>query len=152
MLFFEAMEFANVEGKVVWPYGAAQLEAVRQTENQLMESAMKNTVLRILIGAILFSLVSGAVVLIIGLRMGWKASTQFSDGFFWAGVLMLAIGFISARGYSQRTAAWPPDYSDPADRAKLWAADAFRGKILMAVCGLSGLLLFGLSILFSRLL
>jgi hypothetical protein len=112
---------------------------------------MKNTILRILIGAIVISLISGIVVSIIGLRLGWKASNQFSDGFFWAGVIMFSIGFISFRGYSQRTTAWPPVYLEPADSAKLWAADAFHGKILVAVFGISGLLLFGLSFLVSRL-
>jgi len=112
---------------------------------------MKNTILRILIGAILFSLISGIVVLIIGSMRGWKTSTQFSDGFFWAGVVMIAIGFISFRGYSLGTINWPPVHLDPSDRAKLWVADAFRGKTLMAVFGISGLLLFGLSFLVSRL-
>lgn len=111
---------------------------------------MKNTILRILIGTILLWLISGIVVSIIGLILGWKTS-QFSDGFFWAGVIMILIGFISLQGYSQRTVDWPPVHSDPADRGKLWAADTFRGKILIAVFGISGLLLFGLSILISRL-
>ena len=112
---------------------------------------MKNAILRILIGAILISLISGIVVSIIGLRLGWKASIQFSDGFFWAGVIWFLIGFISYRGYSQRTTAWPPVHLDPADHARLWAADAFHGKILIAVFGISGLLLLGLSTLVSRL-
>jgi hypothetical protein len=115
-----------------------------------MESTMKNTILRILIAAILFSLVSGIVVSIIGLMHGWKTSTQFSDGFFWAGVVMILIGFVSLQGYSQRTTNWPPVYLDPADRGKLWAADTFRGKSLAAVFGISGLLLFGLSFLALR--
>jgi hypothetical protein len=124
---------------------------VSPPENNLMESTMKSTILRILIGATLFSLICGIVVSIIGLRLGWKAFVQFSDGFFWAGLIMISIGFISFKGYSQRTTAWPPVYLDPADHAKLWASDAFRGKFLMAVFGLSGLLLFGMSLLVSRL-
>jgi hypothetical protein len=111
---------------------------------------MRNMILRILIGAILLSLISGIVVAIIGSMHGWK-TFQFSDGFFWAGVLMIAIGFISLQGYNQRTAHWPPVDSDPADRAKLWAADAFHGKMLMAVFGISGLLLFGMSLLVLKL-
>jgi hypothetical protein len=116
-----------------------------------MESAMRNTILRILIGIIFFSFVSGVVVSIIGLMHGWKTSTQFSDALFWAGAIMISIGFISLVGYSQRAVDWPPVHSDPADRAKLWAADIFHGKILTAVFGISGLLLFGLSILVLRL-
>ena len=111
---------------------------------------MKNTILRVLIGAIFFSLISGIVVSIIGIMHGWKA-TQFSDGFFWAGAIMILIGFVSFQGYNQRTTVWPPVPLDPPDRAKLWAADIFHGGILVAVFGISGLLLFGLSILVSRL-
>jgi hypothetical protein len=116
-----------------------------------LEIAMRNMILRILIGTIFFSLISSIVVLIISSMFQWKTSTQFSDGFFWAGVLLISIGFISLQGYSQRTIDWPPVHLDPADRAKLWAPDAFRGKILMAVFGISGLLLFGLSALVLRL-
>ena len=112
---------------------------------------MKNTSLRILISAILFSLMSGIVVSIIGLMLGWKTSTQFSDGFFLAGVIMIAIGLISYQGYSQRSIDGPPVHLDPAERSNLWAADTFHGKNLMAFFGISGLLLFGLSFLVGRL-
>jgi hypothetical protein len=129
----------------------ATYSVVSQPEYNLMESTMKNTILRVLIGAILFSLIAGIVVSIIGIMAGWKTSTQFSDGFLWAGVIMILFGSISFRGYSQRTTGWPPDHLDPADRAKLWAADAFHGKTLMVVFGVSGLLLFGVSFLVLRL-
>ncbi len=112
---------------------------------------MKNPILRILISAILFSLISGIVVSILGLMLGWKTSTQFSNGFFVAGVILIAIGLISFQGYSQRTVDWPPDDLDPAKRSNLWAADISRGKNLMAFLGISGLLLFGLSFLVLRL-
>jgi hypothetical protein len=117
-----------------------------------MESTMKNTILRILIGIILVSLISGIVVSIIGLLLGWNTSAQFSDGFFWAAVIIGSIGFVSLVGYRQRGMDLLPVHLDPADRAKLWTADAYRGQILMAVFGISGLLLFGLSVLVSRLL
>ena len=112
---------------------------------------MKNTILRVLIGVILLSFISGIVVSIIGLMSGWKTSTQFSDGFFWAGVILIAIGFISFQGYRQRGSDWPPIPLDPAERANLWTADTFRGKNLMAFFGISGLLQFGLSFLVLRL-
>jgi hypothetical protein len=121
-----------------------------QPEQNLMGNAMRNTILRILIGAMLLSLISGIVVSIIGLKLGWKAS-QFSDGFFWAAAIMILFGFVSFQGYRQRTTDWPAVHLDPADRAKLWATDIFRGKILMAAFGISGLLLFGVSVLVSRL-
>ena len=112
---------------------------------------MKNIILRILAGIILLSLISGIVVLITGLRLGWETSTQFSDGLFWASGIMILIGFVSYRGYSLAATNGPPVHLDPTDRAKLWTGDAFRGKIFMAVFGISGLMLFGLSILISRL-
>ena len=112
-----------------------------------MESAMKNTIPRILISAILFSLISGIVVLIIGLMLGWKTSTQFSDGFFLAGGIMILIGLVQFQGYSRRTIDGPSPYLDPAESSKIWAADTFHGKNLMAFLGISGLLLFGLSFL-----
>jgi hypothetical protein len=121
-----------------------------QPEHSLVESAMKNAILRILIGIILVSLISGIVVSIIGSMHGWK-TTQFSDGFFWAGAIMISLGFVSLLGYSQRAVDWPSVRSDPAERAKLWSADIFHGRILMAIFGISGLLLFGLSILVLRL-
>ena len=111
---------------------------------------MKNAILRILIGAILLLLISGIAVSIIGLMLGWRTS-QFSNGFFWAGAIMILIRFVSLQGYSQRTTDWPPVHLDPAEPANLWAADIFRGKILVAFFGISDLLLFGLSFLVLRL-
>ena len=113
---------------------------------------MKNAILRILIGAILLPLICSIVVSIIGLMRGWITSTHFSDGSLWAGAITFLIGFISLLGYRQRPLDWPPVSSDPADRAKLWAADTFRGESLMAIFGIAGLLLFDLSIPISRLL
>jgi hypothetical protein len=118
---------------------------------------MKNTILRILISAILFSLISGIVVSITGLMLGWKTSTQFSDGFFWAGVIIIAIGFVNVMGglnqpivpYSQSAL-----HLDMDERFKLWAADTLHGYNILAFLGTSGLLLFGmagLAILVGRL-
>ncbi len=110
---------------------------------------MKNMILRILIGAILCSLLAGIVVAIIGLMLGWKTSTQFSDGLFWAGAIVILIGFATFRGYSRGTFRGPPVHLDPTERSRLWAADTFRGKNLIAVLGITGLLLFGLAVLAS---
>ncbi len=124
---------------------------VSQPEYRRMESAMKNTILRILISASLLSLIAGIVVTIIGLMLGWKTSTQFSDGLFWAGALMILIGFVSYQGYSQRTGDGPSVSLDPAEGSRLWVADTSRGKNLMAFFGISGLLLFVFSFLVGRL-
>lgn len=112
---------------------------------------MKNMILRILISAILFSFITGIVVAIIGFILRWETATQFSDGFFLAGGVMLALGFLSYQGYRQRTINRLPLHLDPAKLAHLWATDTLRGKNIMAFFGLSGLLLFGLSFLVSKL-
>jgi hypothetical protein len=116
-----------------------------------MENAMKILILRILISAILISLISGVVVSLMGLVLTWKTSTQFSDGFFWAGAAMAAIGFISLQGYSQRAINWPPVFLNSDERSGLWGADIFHGKIIMVIFGISGLMLFGMSALVLRL-
>ena len=112
---------------------------------------MKDPILRILISAILFSLISGIVVSIIGLMLGWETSTQFSDGFFWAGAIIISIGFVNLLGmFSQRTVSGL-QYSqsavhlDATERYKIWEADILHGYNLLALLGTSGLLLFGLA-------
>jgi hypothetical protein len=112
---------------------------------------MKNTILRILINAMLFSLLVGIVVAIAGLILGWKTSTQFSDGFFWAGAIVIAVGFVNVLGmFSQRTVSGL-QYSqsavhlDATERFKIWEADILHGYNLLAFLGTSGLLLFGLA-------
>ncbi len=118
---------------------------------------MKNSTLRILISAILLALISGIVVAITGLMLGWKTSTQFSDGFFWAGAILITIGFVNILGmFNQRTVSGL-EYSqsavhlDAAKRLNIWKADIFRGYNILAFLGISGLLLFGLAILVGRL-
>ena len=121
---------------------------------------MKNASLRILISAILFSLICGIVVLIAGLVLGWKTSTQFSDGFFWAGAIMISLGLLSVLGaISERTVSGLQNSQSSVslnieERYKLWAADISRGYNLLAFLGISGLLLLGmagLAILVGRL-
>jgi hypothetical protein len=112
---------------------------------------MKNTILRILISAILLSLIAGIVVAITGLMLGWNTSTQFSDGFFWAGAIIISIGVVNILGMlSQRTVS-ELHYSqsavhlDMAERFRIWEADTLHGYNLLAFLGTSGLLLFGLA-------
>ena len=112
---------------------------------------MKNMILRILISATLLSLVTAIVVMIIGIIRGWNTSTQFSDGFFWAGAIIFSIGIVNLMGmFSQRTVSGLQHsqsavHLDASERYKIWEADLLRGYNLLALLGISGLLLFGLS-------
>ena len=112
---------------------------------------MKNPFLRILVSASLFSLVAGIIILVVGFVLGWKTFTQFSDGFFWAGAIILSIGFVNLLGmFSQRTVSGL-QYSqssvhlDAGERYKIWATDILHGYKLVAFLGISSLLLCGLS-------
>jgi hypothetical protein len=112
---------------------------------------MKIMIIRIIVSAILVAIISGTIVLVIGVALGWNTSTQFSNGFFWASAIMFIFGFISFQGYRQQVTVWPPSNLNPDERSNLLAMDTFRGKNLMIIFGISGLLLFGSSILVSRL-
>ena len=109
---------------------------------------MKKTILRILISAAVLSLVSDIAVLIIGLVLKWKTSAQFSDGFFWAGAILISCGFLSVLGrlnqpvvpYSQSGL-----YLNGVERARQWAADLSQGYNIMAFLAISGLLTLGVS-------
>ena len=105
---------------------------------------MKSPNLRILIFAILFSTISGMVVLVIGYLNEWKTSVQFSNGFFWAGLILISFGFISFQGYRQRGGEWPPPRLSPDERGSLWDVDMLRGRNIMVFLGVCGLLMFGL--------
>lgn len=112
---------------------------------------MKKRLPRILISAILFSLIAAIVVVITGFMLGWNSSTQFSDGFFWAGAIVISIGFVNLLGmFSQRTVSGlqfsqSAVHLDASERFKIWQADILRGYNLLAFLGTSGLLLFGLA-------
>ena len=110
---------------------------------------MKNPILRILISALLFSLVSGIVVTITGLLLGWKTSTQFSDGFFWAGAIIISIGLLSVLGGVNQSAGLQYSQSgvelNMDERYKRWMEDTLRNYRVLAFLGTSGLLLFGLA-------
>jgi hypothetical protein len=113
---------------------------------------MKIKLPRILISAVLFSLISGIIVLIIGLIVGWKTSIQYSDGFFFAGGIMIVIGFMNVWGmHNQDINAGrqysPLSHSERDEGFKVWTADLARGYNSLTFLGISGLLLFGMAAL-----
>ncbi len=118
-----------------------------------MGDPVKNPTLRILVSSIIFSLFSGVVVAVIGYFLGWKTSTQFSDGFFWAGAILITIGFVNLLGmFSQRSVSGlersqSAVHLDAAKRLRIWNADILRGYNLLAFLMISAFLLFGLAAL-----
>jgi uncharacterized membrane protein len=112
---------------------------------------MKHQILRILIKASLVSLIVGSLVVIIGLTREWKTPAEFSNGFFFAGAILIFIGLISYMGYSRGSLDAPAGHLDPAERSDLAVEDTSRGKRLMIFFTIPGVLLFGLSLLIARL-
>jgi hypothetical protein len=114
------------------------------------ENSMKNTILRILISASLLSFISSIVVAVIGLLLEWKSFNQYSDGFFWAGAILISSGLLSILGmHNQPIMPYSQSglYLSKAEKAKQWAADISQGYNVLVFLGTSGLLLFGLSVL-----
>ena len=112
---------------------------------------MKNPILRLLVFVIFFSIISGMVVSIIGYLQRWTTSIQYSNGFFWAGLILISFGFISFQGYRQRGGEWPPVGLSPDERIHLLDSDMLRGRNIMVFLGVCGLLMFGLSFLILKL-
>ena len=113
---------------------------------------MKNTILRTLVSAFIFSIICGIVVSIVGVLVKWKTPTQFSDGFFWAGAVIIMIGFVSALGnMNQSVPGLQTSQSavelSGTERFKLWTSDLSCGFNRLAFLGVSALLLFGMAYL-----
>jgi hypothetical protein len=112
---------------------------------------MKNSILRILTSASIFALLCSIVVAIFGLRRGWTTAAQYSDGFFWASVIIFSLGFLNLIGMlSQRTVSGLHQsqsavHLDMEERYRIWEADIFRGYQLLGLLGVAALELFGIS-------
>jgi hypothetical protein len=114
---------------------------------------MKKPIFRILVSAILFSLIGGIIVTIIGLFLKWKTPAEFSNGYFYAGAILIMIGLLFIVGsQNERTVTglqynWTAVKMDISERYKLWESDLSSGYNKLAFFGISGLLLFGQSAL-----
>ncbi|HVM71946.1 MAG TPA: hypothetical protein VMT91_09315 [Anaerolineales bacterium] len=111
---------------------------------------MKNLILHMLVRAALVSLVAGLLVAILGIVLHWKTPVQFSDGFFWAGAILMLIGFMNVMGMLHQSSSGLEYRQSSVQRSKderfqLLEADTYRGYTLLGIMGISGLLMFGLS-------
>lgn len=118
---------------------------------------MTKTWLRILKIAVLLAVAAGALTSIIGWLLGWNSARQFSDGLFWAGAILMGIGFLSVLGgYSMRT-NYGIQYAETsgamsmAERTRRWAADVAQGYTALLYLVVSGGALVGISILVDSL-
>jgi hypothetical protein len=115
---------------------------------------MKQSVVRLLVTTLLLALLVGMLVSTLGwLLLRWKFATQFSNGFFLVGGILIVLGILGVLGgygmrsdfrvlYSQSAGAM-----STAERAKRWAADMTQGYSAFVFLLLTGAFLVGLSVL-----
>lgn len=109
--------------------------------------------MRLFVTALLISFVTGLIVLVIGLLLKWQTSTQFSNGLFWAGILVIVFGILSVMGGYGMRSDFKVLYSQSAgnmnlgDRSRRWVADVTQGYNTLIFSVISGGILIGLAIL-----
>ncbi|HCS38446.1 MAG: hypothetical protein ACYDH2_08295 [Anaerolineaceae bacterium] len=113
---------------------------------------MKSRVLRFLTIILVITIVTGMIVLAIGLINKWQTDVQFSNGYFYGGGVLLVVGLINAMG--ARTDDRMPGMADGRINTqerestyRLLSEDIAKGNNRMAYLGVSGLLLWGVAAL-----
>jgi hypothetical protein len=117
---------------------------------------MRDWILRFVIIVTIITLVTGSLVTGYGLIKKWTTAVQFSNGFFFGGVLLMGIGFVNVLGmlYQETNTDRQNNQAvevDKEERFKLWTADTAKGYNKLAYFGTAGLVLFGMSFLLLKL-
>lgn len=73
------------------------------------------------------TLLISLIVVGIGLFAHWNTTTQFSNGFFAAGMIVVVLGILSVTGGFQQRASFSLTYAETASQASI----AERGKRMM---------------------
>lgn len=113
---------------------------------------MKNSITRILISAVVFSLLAAIIIVIIGVIRKWSTPEEFSNGFFWAGAIVLMAGAVnSLSNLHQPTGSAQYMQSvgvvDRKENMRIWQEDVLHGYHLLAFLGIAGVLLLGYAVL-----
>jgi len=113
---------------------------------------MKNSITRILISAVVFSILTTIIIVIIGVIRKWSTPEEFSNGFFWAGAIVLMAGAVnSLSNLYQPTGSAQYMQSvgvvDRKENMRIWQEDVLHGYHLLAFLGIAGVLLLGYAVL-----
>ncbi len=93
----------------------------------------------------------------IGWALGWRTSTQFSNGFFIGGAVLIVLGVFSVMGGFAQRADFKMTYARTAspanigERAKQMVADINQGYNALIFLTLTGALLIGIAVLIPNL-
>ncbi len=107
--------------------------------------------------SLLMAGIASLVVIIVGLIAGWKSAVLFSNGFFWAGAILIIFGVLSVFGGYGLRADFGVVYSQSAgdmnilERTKLWIADTHQSYGIYLLLLLAGVILILISILVANL-
>ena len=117
---------------------------------------MGNKVTRFIIAIIALAVVAGGIVMLIGQGKNWETSTQYSNGFCAAGILLIAIGCVNIVGAHNTDPDEGKQYNDEVDggtldRFKQMRRDISKGYNFLIICGSAGALLLGVSFLVMKL-
>jgi hypothetical protein len=118
---------------------------------------MGNKVARFLVAIVALAIIAGGVVMLIGNSKNWETSTEYSNGFCAAGILLLALGCINIVGAHNSNPDEGKQYNDEVDggtfeRFKQMRRDISKGYNFLIICGSAGVLLLGVSFLVMKLL
>jgi hypothetical protein len=110
------------------------------------------SILRFLLIILIITVVTGIIVLVIGLISKWQTSIQFSNGYFYGGGALIVVGLINAMGArtDDRVSSMPDGRLHTEERQssyRLLQEDIAKGNNRMAYLGVSGLLLWGIAAL-----
>jgi len=114
---------------------------------------MKKSFLRMVGLTLLLALAIGAIVGCIGWLAGWKTGTQFSNGLFLPGALVIVAGLFSVMGGWGMRSDFRVVYSQSAgdmsvgERTKRWMADINQGYGAFVSLLLTGGFLVALAVL-----
>ncbi len=118
---------------------------------------MKSPILRLFVLTFLFALLVSVIVSIIGWLIGWNTSTQFSNGLFITGGLIVVIGLFSTLGgYDKRadpylTYTQSAGSMDLAERGRRMASDMMQEYRAVVFLTLIGVFVIGMAILVGSL-
>ncbi len=118
---------------------------------------MKSQAMRFITIILILTVVSGIIVLAIGLISKWQTEIQFSNGYFYGGGVLLVIGLVNAMG--ARTDDRMPGMADGRittdereSSYQLISEDIARANYRMVYLGVSGLLLWGVAALIPAIM